>query len=80
LDSNGNWLERVVRLPADSRESKKRKLTALSVCCDSSCPRGNSIYLRAEFIKSRAIRLGLGSQEQVYSADYRQQPKTHELA
>jgi hypothetical protein len=79
LDSNGNWLERVVRLPADSRESKKRKPTALSVCCNSSCPRGNGIYLRAKFIKSRAIGFGLGSHKQVYSADYRQQPKAHEL-
>jgi hypothetical protein len=36
--------------------------------------------LRGEFIKSGAICLGLGSHKEVYTPDYRQQPKTYELS
>jgi len=80
LDSNGNWLEKLVRLPADNRESKERKLIAQSVCCDSRCPAGNGIHLHGKFIKSGAICLRLGSHKEVYSPDHRQQPNSHKLS
>jgi hypothetical protein len=50
------------------------------VCCDSSCPAGNGIYLCGELIKSRAVGLRLGSHEKVYPPNYRQQSKSHKLS